>query len=258
MLESIHQSSLGMALRCGEQFRRRYVEGEVHPPGVAAIRGTALHYANEVNMKQKVNSQEDLPESDLQDAARDKYVERVSIEGVHLVKEDLSRKNDILNDGLNQTVALTSLYRKEVAPEIQPVEVERPFELRLDGCELPIGGRMDIESSKRVHDLKGAGKAWAKGQIEKEIQPVFYSLGHEIIEGVRPEFVYHILVATKDPYRQIQSITVTERHYEALKAKIQTVERMLKAGVFPPANPTSWWCSPKWCGYYLTCKYVGN
>ena len=54
MINSIHQSNLGTALRCGEQFRRRYIEGERIPPGVAAGRGTGVHNANDVNLSQKV------------------------------------------------------------------------------------------------------------------------------------------------------------------------------------------------------------
>jgi len=258
MLDAHHQSTIGMGLRCGEQLRRRYVEGQIHPPGVAAIRGTSLHFANETNMKQKVKTREDLPVSDLQDAARDMYVEKVMNEGVHLPKEELPSKNDILNKGLNETVELTALYREEVAPDIQPVEVERSFQIHIDGCEMPIGGRMDLERSGKVDDLKTAGRKWSAGQIEKEIQPVMYSLAHEMITGNRPEFIYHILVATKKPYRQIQRITVNDGHYQALRYKIQIIEKMLKHGVFPPANPASWWCSPKWCGYWYSCKYVGN
>ena len=74
MIDSIHQSSLGTALRCGEQFRRRYIEGERVPPGVAAGRGTGVHKANEVNLNQKVITGTDLKLSDLKDAARDGFV----------------------------------------------------------------------------------------------------------------------------------------------------------------------------------------
>lgn len=258
MIDSIHQSSLGMAFRCGEQFRRRYMEGEIIPPGVAAGRGTALHKANEVNLKQKVKTKSDLPLSDLEDACRDGFVKAFN-HGVYLCKEERGEKDSLLNEALNDSLRLTGLYRREVAPEIQPLEVEREFNIDV-GMELPLAGKIDIEQNGKVDDLKTATKSWSEGRIDHEIQPVMYSLAHERETGIRPEFRYHILVALKTgEKRQIQSLTVTEQHYRALFAKIATFMNMLKLGLFPPANPSSWWCgSDKWCGYYATCPYMGN
>lgn len=247
-----------MALRCGEQFRRRYMEGEIIPPGIAAGRGTGLHGANEVNMKQKVKSKEDLPLSDLKDVARDSFINAFK-NGIYLAKEDRPSKNKIINDGLNATLRLTTLYKDEVAPEIEPLEVEHPFSIDIPGIPLPLAGRMDIQREAKVDDLKSAGKSWDDGQIQKEIQPILYSLAHEHETRIRPEFVYHILVDLKTgPKRQIQKLTATDEHYQALIKKMRMFCKSLEAGIFLPANPSSWWCSEKWCGYYYTCDYVGN
>lgn len=257
MLNSIHQSTLNMAFRCGEQFRRRYIEDEIIPPGIAAGRGTGVHKANEVNLKQKITSKVDLPVSDLKDAARDGYIHSFR-NGVYLAKEDKSSKDKLLNDGLNDTIRLTELYRKEVAPDIQPLEVERPFEIDV-GLPLLLAGRIDMEEDFKVDDLKTAGMSWPEGRIDKEIQPIFYSYAHEKETGIRPEFIYHILVALKTKTkRQVQKITATDNHYRALFAKLKMFCQMLDTGTFLPANPSSWWCTEKWCGYYSTCPYVGN
>ena len=69
-MEAITQSMLGMFLRCSHQFERRYLRGEIIPPGIAARRGSATHKAAQINLEQKLHSQADLPEDDLQDAAR--------------------------------------------------------------------------------------------------------------------------------------------------------------------------------------------
>jgi len=246
MIEAIHQSNLNMALRCGEQLRRRYIEGEIIPPGIAAGRGTGLHGANEVNMKQKVKTKEDLPLSDLKDAARDAFIGAFR-NGIYLAKENRPAKEQILNDGLNATLRLTGLYHEEVAPEIEPIEVERPFYIEIPGVPLPLAGRMDIQRVAKVDDLKGAGKSWAEGQINQEIQPIFYCLAHEYETKVRPEFIYHILVDLKrGPKRQVQKLTPTDNHYHALIKKMQMFCRSLEAGIFLPANPSSWWCSERW------------
>ena len=36
-------SQMGMYCRCGEQYRRRYIEKEIIPPGFALIKGGSVH-----------------------------------------------------------------------------------------------------------------------------------------------------------------------------------------------------------------------
>lgn len=257
MIDSVHQSTLAMALRCGEQFRRRYILGQIIPPSIAMARGTALHAANETNLVQKVGTKKDLPLSDLQDAARDSYVRSLR-NGIFLSKPEASSKDRLVNEGLNQSLDLTTLYHAEVAPEIVPIEVERPFKIDL-GLGLPIAGRIDHEQSQEVDDLKSASKSWVEGKINREIQPVFYSIAHENEFNVRPLFRYHILVALKrKPKRQVQERICTDADYNALFARIETFIKMIQSGVFPPAEIGTWACSEKYCGYHSTCVYVGN
>jgi len=246
-----------MFLRCGEQGQRRYLKNEIIPPGVAAARGTGVHKANEANLRQKISTGVDLPVSDLKDAARDGYIKALA-NGVFLPRDEVSAKNRLINEGLNETIVLTELYHDEVAPEIVPLDVERKFVIDV-GLELPLSGIIDIERTNRIDDLKTSARTWPDTRIKSEIQPVFYSFASEREIGIRPEFHYHILIPLKSgAKRQVQSMVATDADYKALFAKIEVVIQMLKTGLFPPANPSSWWCSEKWCGYWTTCKYVGN
>ena len=258
-IEAIHQSTLGMATRCGEQFRRRYIDNHIIPPGIAAGCGTGVHAGSKVNFRQKIVTKQDLPVSDIQDATRDGFVKAFQ-NGIYLPKEKKPEKNNIINEGLNKALRLSTLYREAVAPGIQPIATEEPFKIDI-GLDLPLAGTMDWQEKAKVDDLKTAGKSWSEGQIFKEIQPVFYSMVHEHEKGVRPDFTYHILVDLKrGPKLQQQTITADQvgKMYGALTLKIKTMIKMLKAGIFMPANPASWWCSADWCGYYETCPYVGN
>lgn len=255
MIDSIHQSMLNMACRCGEQFRRRYLEGERIPPGAAAARGTGLHAANETNLRQKIVTRTDLPLADLQDAARDGFVHALS-DGVFMAKDEVAAKDRILNDALNDCISMTGLYRAVIAPQIDPVAVEKEFRFTVPWITLPLAGKIDIQREGRVDDLKTSGKKWADGQIHQEIQPVFYSLAHEHETGERPLFTYHIIRNLKaGPELQVQSMTATDAHYRALRYRLETMEKMIRTGLFPPANPNSWWCSERWCGYASSCCY---
>lgn len=71
MRPQLHPSALGMFARCGEQFRRRYVEGERIPPGVAAVVGTGVHLAVGADLREKMTEGTLLPAEAVEAAARD-------------------------------------------------------------------------------------------------------------------------------------------------------------------------------------------
>lgn len=265
MIEAVHQSMLSMALRCGEQFRRRYGLGEIIPPSVAAARGTGVHKGNRVNLEHKLIKGNDLALDAVKDATRDGYVQAFERSGgeVFMSKEDRPAKKRLLNEGLNDALRCIELYHTEVAPEIQPVGIEEPFTVDV-GLVLPLAGQMDYFTKPKIGDLKTTSKKWADGQIRQETQPIFYSLVHELLRKVRPEFVYHILIARRgqtgptSAELQEQSIIPTENDYRALFARLKVFLRMVETGTFLPANPGAWWCDEKWCGYWETCSFISK
>ncbi|MCP3967530.1 MAG: PD-(D/E)XK nuclease family protein [Lentisphaerae bacterium] len=260
MIKSIHQSMINMASRCGEQFRRRYIEGEIILPSIAAARGTSVHTASEVNLTYKVVNQVDMPLNDLKDATRDGYIDVIK-DGIFLSKGEQPSKKSLLNNGLNDALRCTEIYHQYVAPQINPIAVEQSFKIDI-GLDLPIAGRIDYQEQPIIGDLKTAARAWPKGKIFQELQPIFYSLAHEKLVGIRPEFVYNILIAPRNKegkpttakYDE-QRRVVTDQDYQMLIARIKVFLKMLKAGIFLPADPSGWICSSKWCGYYQTCPY---
>jgi hypothetical protein len=263
MIKAIHQSMINSAFKCGEQFRRRYIENEIIPPGIAAGRGTGVHNASKINLRQKIASKVDLPLSDLQDAARDGFVGAFK-NGIYMTKEDIPQKTKIINEGLEDALICTEVYHDSVAPQIDPVAVEEPFCIEV-GLPLPLAGTMDHESTPRIDDLKTSSKKWAEGKINEEIQPVLYSFVKEFQTHVRPDFIYHIMISrrgkdgnlTSSDYQE-QRYKAEDRHYAALIARLRNFIFMLQAGSFPPSNQNNWWCGEKWCGYWNTCEYVGN
>lgn len=256
-MDTISQSKLGMALRCGEAARRRYIDGEILPPNIARARGTGVHQASKVNLSQKIQSRMDLPLDDLKDAARDGYIKSFS-QGIYLTPDEVPSKNSLINEGLNDTIRCTEKYHEAVAPTYQPLTVEEPFTIDV-GLPVALTCIMDIGEQGRVGDLKTASVSWPGDRIHQEIQPPFYSFMHERKHGFTPVFQYDILVPLKEQTKhQIQVKICSEKDYRALFAKIGIVIEMFKRGFFPPSNPSAWWCSPKWCGYHSTCPYVGN
>jgi len=257
MTFELHQSMLNSWLKCGEQFRRRYIEREIIPPGIAARRGTGSHKGAEVNHRQKIKSKVDLPVSDLQDAARDEFVRVVKEKGVFIPKNEVSGKNRLLNEGLNQVVEAMIIYHQDVAPHIQPVMVEERLSAEIEGLPMPIGGILDVSDDRgNIIDLKvmkSKNQAWADNQL----QPAFYYLLYKAATGEFPkQFNFELIVPNKEMVHKQLVTQRSGRDFVVLKRLIEVFQHDLQAGVFRPAEPDSWVCSQAWCGFYQTCKFA--
>jgi hypothetical protein len=198
----------------------------------------------------------------LKDVARDGFIHSFD-DGIFLPKKDMFAKDRILNEGLNEVISYTKAYREKLAPRINPIEVEKKFTVNMDSIPLNLIGYIDylqeVKDRIGIGDLKTTAKSWSYGQINTEIQPVFYSFAFEKLFSITPVFTFHILVGLKSGVKlDHQEKESTLQDYNMLRARIEALCRMLKTGTFPPAHPGNWNCSEKWCGYYRTCRYVGN
>ena len=255
-MEAITQSMLGMFLRCAHQFERRYIQGEIIPPGIAARRGSAIHKAAQINHEQKLHTKEDLPAGDLQDAARDHYVNLIREEGVFIPKDRISEKDQLLAGGLDAAVRLTKLYRHSLAPAIQPILVEEKLTMDAN-LDLPIQGTIDVLTTDNwLPDLKTADKSKGAGEAHHSLQLTFYAGLVAQHTGKWPERIsLEVLVNHKEP--KLQSLPTKRRpeDWGNLMLRIQLMLAQIRAGLFPPCDPGAWVCSPNWCGYFWTCKY---
>ena len=256
MIKSIHQSHLGMFLRCPAQFERRYINGEIIPPGISARRGSATHKAAQINHQQKITSREDLPIDSLQDATRDEYVRLVKDEGVFIPKDKVSEKDKLLADGMDAATRLTKLYRESLAPQIQPVLAEKFLTVDA-GIGLPLAGTIDVLTEDDwMPDLKTADKSKSAGEADNSLQLTFYSgLVANHVKKWPNKISLEILVNNKEPKLQSLETTRGPEHWKNLLLRVQLMIAQINTGLFPPCDPGAWICSPKWCGYFESCKY---
>lgn len=256
MIKSIHQSMLGMFLRCPAQFERRYIQGEIIPPGIAARRGSATHKAAEINHAQKLTTREDLPVDSLQDAARDEYLRLVKNEGVFIPKEQVSEKNKLLAEGLDASTRLTKLYRDDLAPRIQPILAEKYLTVDA-GLDLPLAGTIDVLTEENwLPDLKTADKSKMADEADNSLQLTFYSgLIANHIQKWPDRISLEILVNTKEPKLQSLETIRGPEDWKNLLLRVHLMIAQINTGLFPPCDPGAWICSPKWCGYFDSCKY---
>jgi hypothetical protein len=247
---------ISMWSHCGEAFLRRYLQGEIMPPGIAARRGSATHKGAEINNKQKRLTRTDLPVSDLKDATRDEFMKLIKTEGVFIPQEDISRKDQILNEGLNEALSAISIYHSQIAPKIMPSSVEEQLSCAAPGISLPLAGTLDLQDEDGyIQDLKvmkRKNQAWC----DASIQPSFYYLLKRGQQGNFPKgFKYQFIIPNKEMVAEELSTYRTMGDMKRLLMLLDLFERDLKAGIFKPADRSDFLCSPLFCGYWKTCKW---
>jgi len=259
VMKYITQSMVGTIQRCPEQFRRIYVNGERIPPGISARRGSSTHEAIRLNHSHKLHADDDLPVDVLQDCARDEYNRLLLKEGVFIPKADMPYKDRLLNAGLNAAVKLTALYHDEVAPLIKPVLVEERVKADV-GLPLILSGGIDCYTVDGwLPDFKTADKSKSPSFADQSLQLTFYAglIYHQRGEWPK-KCSLDVLVNNQTATYQHLVTGRGPADFERLLIRLDVICAQIFSGIFPPCDPGAWICSPKWCGFYQTCKYSGR
>jgi hypothetical protein len=153
---------------------------------------------------------------------------------------------------------LVELHHREAAPQIQPETVQESFVLETDaGYELE--GVMDLtEKGGVIVDTKTSRLSYEANSLEKSFQPALYDFAYEQTRG-EPAKGFRFDVLVKPTARRPATLQRVEGKVNAcdrewLFENISQVHKAIQAGVALPASEGSWYCSPKWCGYWNQCK----
>jgi hypothetical protein len=252
----LHASALEM--KCFEAFRRRYIEHEIIPPGVALVVGTGTHRSVERDLSHKIETGELLPAEAVKDHARD-GVNQAWEGGVRLDPEELQKgMKAVKGEAVDKAVRLSILHHGYLAPSLTPTHVERQWSLEIPGYPVDLVGRIDIQEGRSaIRDTKTSGKTPAMDCAEKSVQLKAYALAVKTIDGHEAELVaLDYLIDTKIPKIQTCQAKPDAEDYLALLARVESVCLAMEKGVFIPVEPTHWCCHPKWCGYFESCRYV--
>jgi RecB family exonuclease len=247
--------------RCPEAYRRRYLDGDVIPPGIAILKGTALHAGAEHNFRQKLETHEDLPASDIVDASI-ASLESAKAGAIAYSDEEVSRGiKTVFGEAVDAVAELASVHAHEQAPDYQPTMVEQAVRIDLPNSPRDLLAVIDLaDDQNRVVDFKTAGKSKNQADADDSVQLTVYAAAFSLVQGEPPaELRLDTLVQLKtQTKRQIVSTTRGDADFNALANRINAINKSIDAGSFPPATPGAWWCGPKWCGYFRTCPYVNS
>lgn len=253
-------TQLNMLACCGEQYRRRYMEGERIPPGVAMLQGSAMHEAAAVNFRQKKSSRKDLRVEEMVEMADATFIERIRNDGLWLTEEEQSRGQDVVvEEGRGRARVFAECHAEYQAPEYQPELVEEKYIIPLPG-DYDLMGILDLaDEEKRVVDFKTASRKKNPDEADKSVQLTTYAAIYKHKTG---DFASEILLdvavqtAAGNTCRQVQRTNRAFGDFQALVNRIKSAARIIKAGAFMPAEAGWYGCNPKWCGYHRSCPFV--
>lgn len=277
-----NNSNLSLLQRCGEAFRRKVIERERVPGTLRMKRGTAVHavacttHKRQLDAKaeQQPATREELRRTlqlavptaeEARDLAADEF-EREWATGVSLLPEERSDPRAAAGAAKDFAVAVAGHYVQVVAPEMNPVGVERRITVKPQDSQLTIHGTMDLitqdidTGEEDIDDTKTSEKSPPRGIAETSQQLTMYAMLRWAETGALPRrLTLHYMVRT--PKReQLRHVPLhTTRSMDDVRALVHRLDRAVEAvkrGVFLPTDPGNWWCSPRWCEFYTTCPYV--
>ena len=262
-------SALACLERCGEQFRRRYIERERTPPAPRMLRGTVVHRVASESMLRKMGRREDpeLEEVTVEEAK--------DLAATHFEQEwagGVSFEQEPTTEGVAAAKAaskdfaidLSAFYVDGLAPAINPIAVERRITVRPKDSDLVIHGTIDLIDGRPegevIRDVKTSEKSPSKDTADNSQQLSIYAVIRLAETGRLPNgLALDYLVRTPAEHQRKHVQLVTRRDMAdvtAVVARINTAVEAVKRGVFVPTNPDNWWCSRTWCEYFTSCVYV--
>lgn len=261
MRRHLSPSQLDMIARCPQQWYRRYIAGEIAPPGIAMLKGTGMHAAAAVNGRQKIRSRRDLPIRELREIAAEEFATQTAGGYMLSIDEESRGVKVVLAEAKDQCASLAQAYGQCQAPEYQPVLVEEKFTLALPNVDMV--GVIDMVDRKGiVVDWKTTSRAKSQADVWSSVQLTCYASAVAKLKGRLPlEVRLDCLVEkSKGIERAVVSAKRTPQHFAALSARINSVMNFIdRAGAdpnaYPPADPGCWQCNSKWCGFARTCRF---
>ncbi len=268
-------SSVATYMDCARKWRFRYLDKIKTPRGAALAFGSAAHNAIEhywlaragdmgkvanVPREGEMPSMVEIWDYEWgQQLIRNKdmvYSKSDGPESLRVVGQTIFANEDVRR-AVNAITPITGIPFKTWRSMSQGPMIEAQVHARIPGVSVPITGVVDVVCDDGVPlDLKTAGRMWAKGKEDLEIQPDFYLAAMN--QGgwtMNPEFKFRYLIITKSakPKVQLRETTRTVGQvFWVLEATRQVWEGVSK-GVFPPSTG-GYLCNPNWCDYWDICR----
>ena len=252
---SISPSMLGKYLHCPMQWYYRYVEREKTPARIVMATGSAVHMAAAMDMENTIEDGKHLPVKDLQEIAVADFENR--LDDIELTEKEQEKGKDLaLAEAKDRTVDLVSLYAKKAEP-LRAKDVEMTLEGRFNLGEdtIDLIGKPDaLLVNDEVLDFKTVKSVWPTSRLENDLQITIYSM---LADAEKIALFFMKQGKRKGEAKIVEATRTTKQKIRALNLIVRILDS-IEAGIFPPADPTSWVCSKNYCDYWNICPFGGK
>lgn len=232
-----------MYLRCPLQYYFRYICGLKIPPTGGLTLGRTVHRTLEENYRQKIQSHQDLPLQQLCQIFSERWDEEAQL----TLFQEGEKPGQLKDEGIR----LLDPYHRNVAPTVQPVEVEREFLLDTGAPQLPLKGYIDlIDDQGTIIDYKTTKRSFPADAAENDLQLTAYALAYRTLYGQNENGLrLDVLARTKQPKVQQLETTRTQADIDRFLRLAEHAERAINAEVYYPND--NFMCGI--CGYRDMC-----
>ena len=243
------QSMISQYLHCGLQWEFRYIKGLKIPPKGVLTLGSAVDAGVTHNLSQKIETGIDLPIQEVESAFESDFERRAGFTDWSELSKD---------DSKDIGVQLVRAHHRLAAPLIKPKAVQWSFDYDTERGYRLAGTADLVDESDTVEDTKTAAKAYSEDAIGQSLQGPIYvqALSRELPQSAG-NFRYRVLVKpTKTLPARVQTIDgrITDQQIDFANQSADRVHAAIQAGIALPADPKSYLCNEKFCGFFSICK----
>lgn len=242
---------------CGERYRNRYIEKIRTAPNYSLILGRAVDATVMLDLQHKIDTGNLLPIDDITEHTREEVDAILLQDGIMLTEAEVAKgMNRVRAELTKEAVNMAHLHHCYIAPRLEATRVQREFEVEIAGHV--VTGRMDIqEGSRSIRDLKVTGRSPSADEAERSLQLTVYAMACAQLDGRIPDHLYlDYLIHAAQP-RIVKLETTRARHqFYAVEERVKSAVMAIESGSFVPASSDSWYCSERYCPFYVGCRYV--
>lgn len=276
----LHSSHLKMLWTCGIKFQRVVINGEREPMGVPLIVGSATHSTAAQNLTQKKDKGFLLTREAVQDYARDNFVSEWQKSPLVFSDNEKDQGIDkVKGVAQDHTIILSLGYHYEVAPQIRPNRIERPWVLVADGYPFDLAGKWDVDEDYyrqpnpdaepqriiNLRDTKTRKTDAGQSEVDRSDQYTLYAIAKKTIDGVMPQNVIQDTLIKPTPSNpegrvRIYKSTRTQDDFNVFFRRFGTACRIIEKGIFTPASSYGFDSPCHYCGFALdgSCKFINS
>lgn len=252
-VEHFSYSQLSTFLRCQKQYWYRYIEHVRSPSNLNLLRGNSYHNAVAYGYSHLINRR--LPPlQELLNIYSDTWDDGIRGNSTDEDGTDIKLPKIIIGDKnpgqiKDAGIILLTKYYNEIMPNVLPEEVETRKTREFNYIHL-IAYMDVIDWHGTVIDHKTVSRAKSPADIVNDIQSSFYGI---VLGKNSIDFEFHEAIDKSSPEIRVIPFTKNADDLAWCGDIIKAAWKQIHMGLFVP-NPTSYLCSPEYCGYYQACR----